>query len=384
MKMRAALLALAAAAVLVPIPSRFVERFYSHGLFPVIQPLLTALSNSAPFALFDALLIAVIGAWLLLGVARRRAPPQAGLAPHGGPHAVAHRRLGLRALPRVSVRMGPELSPRSAHRAASVRRDRRDARGRALARPRQRRGAQSSVRSRTRHRVGARRHYRHDTVGRLDSGRSRDWRHGRRRPRPTQVDAPQLVLPAGSGRRHDRSVFSRDARLEPAAAVRTAVRPRARVEPSGRPRRRRRRQLRRMADVRAGARAPQQYSGWLFLYAEVSATFRGRDRARRCRRARPGPARRSRRDSRPLRARGEPAGVGGRLARVRPVSEGQPRARPAPPATRRSSGWCSGRASDPVGTRGRKSSVVGRWSRRTSTSTARVRSSNVHTCCAAA
>jgi hypothetical protein len=68
MKVGTALLALAAGLALVPIPARFVERFYSHGLFPVIQPLLTALSNRAPFALFDALLIAVIGAWLLLGI----------------------------------------------------------------------------------------------------------------------------------------------------------------------------------------------------------------------------------------------------------------------------------------------------------------------------
>ena len=66
MKTGATLLALAAAALLLPIPPRFVERFYSHGLFPAIQPPLTALSNRSSIALFDVLLVTVMGAWLLL------------------------------------------------------------------------------------------------------------------------------------------------------------------------------------------------------------------------------------------------------------------------------------------------------------------------------
>jgi len=68
MKARAALLALAAGLALVSVPPRLVERFYSRGLFPIVQPLLTSLSNRTAIALFDVLLIAVIGAWLLLGI----------------------------------------------------------------------------------------------------------------------------------------------------------------------------------------------------------------------------------------------------------------------------------------------------------------------------
>jgi Protein of unknown function (DUF3810) len=68
MKLQAALLSLAAAALFVPIPPRYIERFYSHGLFPIIQPSLTALSNRSPVAFFDVLLIAVMGLWLLLVV----------------------------------------------------------------------------------------------------------------------------------------------------------------------------------------------------------------------------------------------------------------------------------------------------------------------------
>jgi hypothetical protein len=68
MKAGAALLVLAAGLALVPLPQHLVERFYSHGFFPVIQPILTSLSNRTGFALFDVLLIAVIGAWVLLGI----------------------------------------------------------------------------------------------------------------------------------------------------------------------------------------------------------------------------------------------------------------------------------------------------------------------------
>ncbi len=63
---RAALVALAAAAAWVPTPSGLVERFYSLGAYVTVQRLLTTLSNRVPFALLDALLLVVIGAWLVL------------------------------------------------------------------------------------------------------------------------------------------------------------------------------------------------------------------------------------------------------------------------------------------------------------------------------
>lgn len=50
-----ALVAVAAAAAVLPLPSGLVERWYSTLVYPVIQRVLTPLSNVVPFALFDAL-----------------------------------------------------------------------------------------------------------------------------------------------------------------------------------------------------------------------------------------------------------------------------------------------------------------------------------------
>ena len=68
MRWRVALVALAAASAWMPTPAGLVERFYSLRAYAMWQRPMTALSNSAPFALFDALVILVIGAWLGLGV----------------------------------------------------------------------------------------------------------------------------------------------------------------------------------------------------------------------------------------------------------------------------------------------------------------------------
>jgi hypothetical protein len=54
---RAALIALAISLALIPLPPSLVERWYSKAIFPVEQSILTRISNGAPFALFDALLI---------------------------------------------------------------------------------------------------------------------------------------------------------------------------------------------------------------------------------------------------------------------------------------------------------------------------------------
>jgi hypothetical protein len=81
---RAVLIAAAAALALAPLPRPLVERWYSRGIYPACQRLLTSASNLAPFALFDVLLIA-IAAWLVWRLAgdvalhRRVGWPRAGL-----------------------------------------------------------------------------------------------------------------------------------------------------------------------------------------------------------------------------------------------------------------------------------------------------------------
>jgi hypothetical protein len=60
---RALLWFLASLAGLVPLPAAWVERLYSNTAFPLLQRTLTPLSNLAPFAFFDVLLLAAVG-WL--------------------------------------------------------------------------------------------------------------------------------------------------------------------------------------------------------------------------------------------------------------------------------------------------------------------------------
>jgi hypothetical protein len=55
----------AAAAALAPLPSALIERAYSTGLYPRLQRIVTSVSNLAPFALFDALIIVTLAAWLI-------------------------------------------------------------------------------------------------------------------------------------------------------------------------------------------------------------------------------------------------------------------------------------------------------------------------------
>src|SRR4029078_7316745 len=55
-----AVVAAASAAAIVPTPRAFVERWYSSGLFPVLQRALTACSNLVPIALFDVLCLAAL------------------------------------------------------------------------------------------------------------------------------------------------------------------------------------------------------------------------------------------------------------------------------------------------------------------------------------
>ena len=57
---RIILVALATAALLLPLPPPLVERYYSSTLFPVIQSTVTATSNLAQVAWFDVLLVIVL------------------------------------------------------------------------------------------------------------------------------------------------------------------------------------------------------------------------------------------------------------------------------------------------------------------------------------
>ncbi len=54
----------AAAVAVVPLPRAAVERLYSTAVYPVLQRFITALSNRAPFALIDVLLLSVMVVWL--------------------------------------------------------------------------------------------------------------------------------------------------------------------------------------------------------------------------------------------------------------------------------------------------------------------------------
>jgi hypothetical protein len=77
-----ALVLAGAVAAIVPIPPAFVERFYSTGVYPVLQRSLTSFSNRAPVALIDVLLLAGVAwlAFLAAGVRRLfRAGPARGL-----------------------------------------------------------------------------------------------------------------------------------------------------------------------------------------------------------------------------------------------------------------------------------------------------------------
>lgn len=64
--LRACLIIAAIGTALAPIRAAAVERFYSRGLYPAIQGVLTPLSDLAPFALFDALLVGALAAWAWL------------------------------------------------------------------------------------------------------------------------------------------------------------------------------------------------------------------------------------------------------------------------------------------------------------------------------
>lgn len=58
----------ALAALLAPLPPEAVERYYSRGLFPRLQPVITTLSNRTSVAWFDVLLVGVVAWTVVLAV----------------------------------------------------------------------------------------------------------------------------------------------------------------------------------------------------------------------------------------------------------------------------------------------------------------------------
>jgi hypothetical protein len=62
-------IAAAMLAAVLPLPRGVVERVYSRGIYPLIQPRLTGFSNAVPLSLFDVAVCGVLAAILLLWVA---------------------------------------------------------------------------------------------------------------------------------------------------------------------------------------------------------------------------------------------------------------------------------------------------------------------------
>lgn len=77
MIVRLGLVGLALIAALVPLPPSVVEAWYARGLYPALQPPLTALSNRVPFALLDVLIAALL-LWVGVVVARAFRRPKRG------------------------------------------------------------------------------------------------------------------------------------------------------------------------------------------------------------------------------------------------------------------------------------------------------------------
>lgn len=69
-----ALMAAAVAAAWLPMPGTLVERVFSTGWYPLVQPAVTSISGLTPFAVLDGLLLAAIGLLALRIVRALRAP----------------------------------------------------------------------------------------------------------------------------------------------------------------------------------------------------------------------------------------------------------------------------------------------------------------------
>jgi hypothetical protein len=83
--LKPALILAAALLALAPLPRQTVERLYSRGLYPIVQPRLTALSNTTPFAWFDVLVVLTIGAIITMWAMRLSLPRRMGTPAKVGP-----------------------------------------------------------------------------------------------------------------------------------------------------------------------------------------------------------------------------------------------------------------------------------------------------------
>jgi hypothetical protein len=63
-KWRIALIVAAVGTAVLPIPPRIVEEYYSTPIYPAAQTLITRASNLVPIALFDVLIVALAGGWI--------------------------------------------------------------------------------------------------------------------------------------------------------------------------------------------------------------------------------------------------------------------------------------------------------------------------------
>src|SRR5215216_2225477 len=64
---------IALALAFIPVPASLVERYYSNGLYPRLQSMLTPVANRIPFALVDSLVAALImgvPAWWVVRMAK--------------------------------------------------------------------------------------------------------------------------------------------------------------------------------------------------------------------------------------------------------------------------------------------------------------------------
>src|SRR5512134_2871169 len=66
------IIALALAAAVAPLPRGAVERVYARGWYPVVQPRLTMLTNRTGYAVFDLMLLLVLGGVAAMWVVRLR------------------------------------------------------------------------------------------------------------------------------------------------------------------------------------------------------------------------------------------------------------------------------------------------------------------------
>lgn len=71
--LKLSIITLALAFALIRLPASFIERFYSNGIYPFFQSALTPLTNFFPFAILDAMLVALtfaLPAWWIVRIAK--------------------------------------------------------------------------------------------------------------------------------------------------------------------------------------------------------------------------------------------------------------------------------------------------------------------------